>query len=143
MRNVIFLTLFICTITKINAQEWTYDIDKAQEIATNENKLIVLVFSGSDWCAPCIKLERKIWESTEFQKLAKDSFILLKADFPRRKKNQLSEEQQKQNNLLAEKYNVEGNFPLVVVLDSAGKVKGKMGYKNLSPTQYYEQLKSF
>lgn len=124
------------------SQEWTYDIDEAKQKASSENKSIVLVFAGSDWCAPCIKLEKKIWENAQFQRLAKDSFIMLKADFPRRKKNRLSKEQQKHNDQLAEKYNQSGNFPLVVVLDANGQTKGKVGYENISPTDYYKKLKS-
>ncbi len=66
------------------AQDWSYDIHKAKQQAASEEKEIVLVFAGSDWCAPCIKLEKKVWESSQFQRLAKGSFVMLKADFPRR-----------------------------------------------------------
>lgn len=124
------------------AQEWVYDIQQAKQMASSENKSIVLVFAGSDWCAPCIKLEKKIWEDTQFQQLSKNTFVMLKADFPRRKKNRLSKDQQKHNDQLAAQYNQHGNFPLVVVLDAKGHVKGKVGYENISPVEYYQKLTS-
>jgi hypothetical protein len=68
---------------------------------------------------------------------------MLKADFPRRKANQLESEQIKRNTLLAEKYNPSGYFPFVVVLNSEGKVLGETGYKNVSPTEYIAQLTAF
>ena len=142
MKNILLIILlFISTLTF--AQDWQTDIDKAEEIAAKNNRPIILVFQGSDWCAPCIKLEKEIWNSEEFKIYAKDNFVLLKADFPRRKKNKLSKEQQEKNNQLAEKYNKQGHFPYVVVLDSAGNVKGKTGYKKVTPQEYITILTSF
>ena len=112
-------------------------------MANSNNQNIVLVFQGSDWCAPCIKLEKEIWSTNEFQKLNEDHFVMLKADFPRGKKNQLSEKQQIQNKKLAELYNPNGYFPLVVVLDENGKVLGKLGYEKTTPSQYFKKLTSF
>ena len=68
---------------------------------------------------------------------------MLKADFPRRKANKLSEEQTALNEKLAETYDQEGFFPLVVVLNKNGKVLGKMGYEKISPTDYFHKLMSF
>ena len=86
----IIITLGVVTITSIQAQNWQTDIDQAKVLAAKENRKIVLVFQGSDWCAPCIKLEREIWSTEEFNDYAKDHFIMLQADFPRKKNNQLS-----------------------------------------------------
>lgn len=89
----------------------------------------MLNFSGSDWCAPCILTKKEYFESESFAKMAKDNIVLVNADFPRKKKNQLSPEQTKKNEALAEKYNKEGNFPYTLLLDADGKVikawKGK------------------
>ncbi len=138
-----FLLLLLFFAVAVNAQNWQTDIDEAKAMASAENKKIVLVFQGSDWCAPCIKLEREIWSSDEFKKYAEKHFVMLKADFPRRKKNQLSEEQQKKNNKLAEKYNLHGYFPFVVVLDKDGNILGTTGYKKMSPEEYIKLLSSF
>ncbi len=125
------------------AQEWQTDINVAKEIASKESKPIILVFQGSDWCAPCIKLDREIWSTDTFKKYAKEHYVMLKADFPRRKKNKLSEKQTKANALLAEKYNKQGFFPFVVVLDSSGKVLGESSYKKTTPENYIKELNTF
>lgn len=120
----------------MNAQDWQLNLDESKELAQNENKQILLVFSGSDWCAPCIKLEKKIWKSQDFQDYAKDNLVLLRADFPRLKKNQPSKKQQEHNNMLAENYNPNGYFPFVVLMDAQGKVLNQLGYKNIDPKTY-------
>ena len=138
----VFLLLLFQGLT-VSAQEWITDLDDAKNMASEKSRNIVLVFQGSDWCAPCILLEREIWSSDEFREYAKDHFIMLKADFPRKEKNKPSKEQQEKNNLLAEKYNRQGYFPFVVVLDKDGKVLGQTGYKKISPSEYIDLLASF
>lgn len=137
------ISLFLWLVLAAGAQEWHTDLAEAEKAAADQDRNIILVFQGSDWCAPCIKLENEIWSSEEFKNYAHDHFILLKADFPKKRDNKLSPEQQEKNNLLAEKYNVEGYFPLVVVLDKNGKVLGKTGYKKMTPAEYIELLSSF
>jgi thioredoxin-related protein len=139
----IIITLGVVTITSIQAQNWQTDIDQAKVLAAKENRKIVLVFQGSDWCAPCIKLEREIWSTEEFNDYAKDHFIMLQADFPRKKNNQLSVDLQEHNNKLAERYNKNGYFPFVLVLDKEGRVLGETGYKKMSPSEYIKLLESF
>lgn len=128
---------------QVFSQNWLTNFEDAKLQATQTNRHIVLVFQGSDWCAPCMKLDKEIWTSEEFQSLSKDTFIFLKADFPRRKQNKLSDTQQAHNNTLAEHYNPNGYFPLVVVLDSKGKVLGKLGYDKSSPSAYFKKLAAF
>lgn len=139
MKKFIYL---LCLITSISSfsQNWITNFEDAKEQATNQNKKILLVFQGSDWCIPCIKLQKSILSTPEFKKLSEDKFILLQADFPRRKANKLSKALTDQNNELASVYNQQGYFPLVVVLDKSGKALGKMGYEKLSPENYFKKL---
>ena len=130
-------------MTAIQAQDWHYDIKTAQEIAVSEDRPIILVFQGSDWCAPCIKLDREVFATDTFKLYAKDHFVMLQADFPKRKKNALAPEQQELNNALAEKYNNRGIFPFVVILDKEGNVLGETGYFKSSPSAYILHLESF
>lgn len=139
-KGIILLT-FLMT-SHIFSQEWQTNFEKAKALASKSNQNIVLVFQGSDWCAPCIKLNKEIWSTSEFKSLSKEHFIMLQADFPRRKANKLSDLQAAQNAKLAETYNKEGFFPLVVVLDKKGNVLGKMGYERIAPKAYFEKLKS-
>ncbi len=141
-KNIITVLLFFISITSYS-QEWLTNFEEAKETAAQENKNMIMVFSGSDWCAPCIKLEKYIWESDEFKKHAKDNWILLKLDFPKRKANKLSKEQQSHNDALAEKYNNRGYFPLVLVLDKNGNVLGETGYKKITAQEYVNELIAF
>jgi len=125
------------------AQNWQTNYGEALALASKSERPIVLVFSGSDWCAPCIKLDRAIWQSQDFQEYAQNNFVLLKADFPRKKSNQLSEKRKLENQQLAHRFNPKGHFPLVVVLDNTGRLLGKTGYKKMSPQEYISHLNSF
>lgn len=135
-----FLVLSVLFTSLLFSQEWKLDFEQAKKLAIEENKNIVIVFSGSDWCAPCIKLDRNIWQSEAFKKSADENWILVRADFPRKKANQLEDNQMAKNRKLAEKYNIEGSFPLVVVIDKTGKILGKMGFKNVSPEEYIKMI---
>lgn len=135
------LLLFALAITNFAvSQEWQTNFEEAKKTAIEQDKNVIIVFSGSDWCAPCIKLDKNIWQSEAFKKEAKEEWVLVKANFPRKKANELSKEQTEHNRKLAEKYNIEGSFPLVVVLDKNGKVLGKMGFKNVSPEEYIKMI---
>ncbi|MDA9360739.1 thioredoxin family protein [Flavobacteriaceae bacterium] len=118
------------------AQEWRSDWDTAKVEAEQPNKKLILVFSGSDWCIPCIKLEKEIWKSPAFIQYAQKHYVLFRADFPKRKKNKLPETIQQLNDRLASEYNPKGYFPLVVVLDSVGEIKGQLGYEKVTPEAY-------
>jgi len=122
---------------------WETDMEKAKVKAVQEHKLILLNFSGSDWCGPCIRLHDEVFESREFKQFAESGVILVNADFPRMKKNQLPKEQQKQNDFLAEKYDANGVFPYTVLLDAQGNVvKAWEGFPQASPAQFVGQLKN-
>ena len=141
MRKLIFLTLFTLIYTvSTNAQNWGTDFEKAKEQAKSEHKPIILVFQGSDWCAPCIKLDREIWRTEVFKTYSDKNYVMLKADFPRKKDNQLSEKQTEANAELAKTYNKNGFFPFVVVLDEKGQVLGEMGYKKTTPESYIKSI---
>ena len=132
------LIVFILSLNtaRLSAQDWRTDWDIAKVEAEQANKKLILVFSGSDWCIPCIKLEKEIWESPSFTQYAEQYYVLFRADFPKRKKNKLPETIQNLNDRLASEYNSKGYFPLVVVLDAKGKVKGHLGYEKLTPEAY-------
>ena len=102
--------------------EWLTDFEAAKNTAARENKLVLLNFSGSDWCAPCIKMKAEVFETQPFLSLAERQLVLIRADFPRSKKRQLSKDQIKHNEALAARYNPSGKFPLTLLLDAKGKI---------------------
>ena len=144
MKKYIFVSiaLFI-SITSALAQEWEIDFAKAKQVALDENKVIVLVFQGSDWCAPCIRLDREIWSTESFQAYAKSNYVMLQADFPRRKQNALPKAIAEANAKLADEYNKNGVFPFVVVMNYKGEVLGETSYKKTTPEAYIKELNSF
>ena len=142
-KKIILVCLLISFTFKATSQEWQTDLGEAKKIATEKNQKIILVFQGSDWCAPCIKLDKEIWSADDFKTYAKENFVMLLADFPRKKKNKLSDSQQEKNNKLAEQYNKQGFFPFVAVLDKNAKTLGSTGYKKVSVAKYIDILNSF
>lgn len=122
---------------------WGSDLSVAQQAAKDQHKLILLNFSGSDWCGPCIKLKKDVFESTEFQSFAEANLVLVRADFPRLKKNQLAKDQQAKNDALAERYNHDGKFPLTVLLNEQGKVLKEWDGYQPSTTKMLSEIQHF
>ena len=142
MKNILIIghLLFVSVLV---AQEWQPSYAEAVSAAKEQYKPVLLVFAGSDWCAPCIKLDKNIWQSDVFRSYAKENYVLYKADFPRKKTNRLPEAVAEQNSALAEKYNPNGHFPLVLLLDNNGHILGETGYLKSTPEAYIERLNSF
>ena len=127
----------------LSSQNWETSYENSVTRAKEENKKLLVVFQGSDWCGPCIKLSKEIWSTEFFIDYSDKSYVMLQVDFPRRKKNSLSESQQEQNAVLAEKFNPRGYFPFVVVLNSKGKLIGEIGFENTTPQKFIEIIESF
>lgn len=129
------------TIIVFGNVTWLGDFSAAKTKAAEKHKLILINFSGSDWCGPCIRLRKEILESSTFENYASDHLVLVRADFPRQKKNQLSKEQVKLNEALADKYNAEGKFPFTLLVDENGKVlKTWDGFPNETPDQFVADI---
>jgi thioredoxin-related protein len=97
---------------------WFVSQSEAIEYAETNNVNILMVFAGSDWCRPCIKLKKDVLENEVFLESSTDNLCILYLDFPSKKKNKLSKEQTLQNEGLAELYNPSGFFPKIVLMDS-------------------------
>ena len=117
---------------------WTDDFEAAKAQAAAEGKLLLVDFSGSDWCGWCKRLDKEVFSKPEFLEGVKNDFVLVMVDSPN-DKSLLSEKAKKQNPELVEKYSVEG-FPTVLVMDSSGKVLEKTGYRRGGPKPYVEYL---
>jgi thioredoxin-related protein len=140
MKLLIALSFTCLSFLSLN---WQTDFTKAKEDALKENRPILISFSGSDWCGPCIRMEKEIFESDVFTNYATNNLILVKADFPREKKNQLSKEQTRKNDALAEKYNPDGKFPLTVLVSADEKIlKTWEGLPREMSDQFVEEIKS-
>jgi len=119
MRTLIvsLVMVLLCAFTS----DWQTDFALARTKAQREKKYILLNFSGSDWCGPCIRMKHELFDAAAFKSFADTSLVLVNADFPRQKKNRLPRALQDQNDQLAETYNPAGSFPYTVLLDENGK----------------------
>lgn len=135
--------IVILSILSMSFINWHLNLDEAKQLAKKEHRHILLNFSGSDWCGPCIRMHKEIFESDVFKKMSDKDLVLLNADFPRTKKNQLSPKQQELNNAIADKYNSKGSFPLTVLLDENGKVlKEWDGFPKEKLDEFVDEIKS-
>ena len=118
---------------------WQTDLPKAMAQAKTENKLVMLDFTGSDWCPPCKALKKKVFTSQAFADFAKANLVLVEVDFPHEKPQ--SQELKDANEALSKKFDVEG-FPTIIVLNSDGKqLKKDVGYDGQSAKEFVADLK--
>jgi protein disulfide-isomerase len=126
------LLVFLCFSSVAVAADWQTDYTKALQTAKTQNKRVLLDFTGSDWCGPCIQLKKAVFSRPEFAAYADKNLVLVEVDYPQRKKQ--SAELVKQNERLAKQYGIEGKgYPTVVLLDPNGKIARELtGYNGES-----------
>jgi protein disulfide-isomerase len=112
---------------------WLTNFEAAQAQARAGKKMLLINFTGSDWCPPCLMLERDVFKQPEFAEYAAKNLVLLMIDFPRLKMQSL--EESAANRKLAERYEIYG-FPTIVLLDSSGKEIGQLGYMPGGPKPF-------
>jgi thioredoxin-related protein len=134
------LTILLITAL-LPAVTWLGDFNEATSEAAKTHKLILINFSGSDWCGPCIRERKEILENAAFTDYAEGHLILVRADFPRQKKNQLSKDQTQRNEALADKYNPDGKFPYTLLVDEHGKIlKDWDGFPNEPAEKFVAEI---
>jgi thioredoxin-related protein len=140
MKKLMLSLLMLAAVLPLSAAEkaeWLTDFPKAQAQAKAENKLLLMDFTGSDWCGWCIKLNKEVFSTPEFADYAKKNLVLVEVDFPNKKPQ--SAELKKANEALQEKYKIEG-YPTVIVLNSEGKKVGELGYQDGGPKPFIAKL---
>lgn len=137
--GLLFITS--CKTTKKSVEHgWITNLEEGIEFAKKENKAVLALFTGSDWCPPCKKLHHDVMESKEFLDYAKDNLVLVLLDFPRRPQNKLEPTQAQYNNQLKRKYRISG-FPSVLMLNGDGKETDRfVGYR---PTDIQTTLNKY
>ena len=120
---------WLATSVTASGADWQTDYGKALQTAKSQNKRVLLDFTGSDWCGPCIQLKKQVFSRPEFRAYADKNLILVEVDYPQR--NKQSAELKKQNEKLSQQYGIdEKGFPTIVILDPAGKkVRELTGYE--------------
>lgn len=122
------------------AGKWTMDLDAATELAKKKELLVLLNFSGSDWCGWCKIMEKNVFSKEEWQTYAKDNVVMVLIDFPK-DKTKVPEKFVERNDELKEKYGVRG-FPALILLDSDGQTElGRLGAgKEKTPASFISEL---
>jgi hypothetical protein len=98
------------------------------------------VFSGSDWCAPCIRLKTQVLDTKVFLDYAAHNLVLVNIDFPRKKKNRPDADIAERNKFVAEKYNPRGSFPWVLLFRSDGEENLVIDHSSMEPGFFLEEI---
>lgn len=125
--KTLLLCFFCITAPMIASDLWSTDYEVSIAQAAAAKKPVLLEFTGSDWCPPCMKQNKDVFEQPAFEEYAKDKLVLVKLDFPKSKPQ--APEIKERNQQLAAQYEVQG-FPTVILLGSDGKeLAREVGYK--------------
>jgi thioredoxin-related protein len=120
---------------------WGTDLPAALNQARSENKMVLLDFTGSDWCGWCIKFDHDVLFTDKFAGYAKSKLVLVRLDFPRHKEQDAALKQA--NEQLSQRFGVDG-FPTFVLLNSAGKeLWRQVGYAEGGPDAFIAELDRF
>ena len=121
IRQILPIIAAACMAPCLAAEGWLTDMDAARKEAAERKKNLMIEFTGSDWCPPCMQLRANVFSKPDFQKEAQKNFVLLELDYPRSKEQ--SAEVKAANQKLAEQYGVT-SFPTIVFADASGKPFG-------------------
>lgn len=128
-------------LSVVAAGDWLTDYNQALAKAKAEKKLVLLDFTGSDWCPPCKNLHKNVLSTREFLDYAAKNLVLVEVDFPRQK--QLPAEQRKANQALAERFNIRA-YPTIVLLNAEGRELGRtQGYSGESAKAFISRLENW
>ena len=143
MKKILITMLAATVFWQVNAAEnnWLTDLPKAEAQAKAENKIVLMDFTGSDWCGWCIKFKKEVLDTAEFQAYAAKSVLLVELDYPNKKVQ--SDDLKKANAALKGQYKISG-FPTLVVLDKDGKEIGRqVGYSEGGPKAFIAKLEGY
>jgi protein disulfide-isomerase len=143
MKKMLIAILAATVLWRVNAAEadWLTDLPKAQAQAKTENKIVLIDFTGSDWCGWCIKFKKEVLDTAAFQEYAAKNVVLVELDYPHKKVQ--ADDLKKANAALKDHYKIEG-FPTLIVLDKSGKEIGRqVGYEEGGPKAFIAKLEKF
>ncbi|MHA3773999.1 thioredoxin family protein [Verrucomicrobiota bacterium sgz303538] len=127
------------TSAALAAAGWDDNYEKAVAKAKAENKMLLLDFTGSDWCGWCMKLDKEVFSQKAFKDYAKQNLVLLEVDFPQGKRQ--TRNLKEQNEKLKNEHSITG-FPSIVVLNPEGQKVGRLGYTPGGPNAFIAKLEA-
>ena len=118
--------------TSSHAADWKTDYDQALVASAQTKKPMLINFTGSDWCPPCIAMHKRVLSKPDFLEFAQKNVILLEIDLPRRR--ELPPQLMEQNYRLKQQFHVE-SLPVLVLANAEGKILGQVeGYAGETPS---------
>jgi len=121
----------------VHTAEWLTDVPAAQAKAAAENKLVLLDFTGSDWCGWCMRLKAEVFSQKEFEAFARENLVLVEIDFPHRTAQ--TAELKRANEALARQFGIQG-YPTIILLDHPGRRVGQLGYMPGGPGPFIAEI---
>ncbi len=143
MKNSLLFAFFVLCFHSLTFAQavWHDDFTKAHELAKQEKKLLLLNFTGSDWCGWCKKMKADVLLKKEFLEYAAKNVVLVDVDFPEYKEQTASVK--KTNQTLKQKYGASG-YPTFVLIDAGGTELGRhIGYSQGGPAKFIAMLDRF
>ena len=139
MKKLMLALLASMAVVAASAAElnWLTSLPEAQAKAKAEKKLVMIDFTGSDWCGWCIRLNKEVFSLPEFADYAEKNLVLVEVDFPNKKAQ--SKDLKAANEALAKKYGIRG-YPTIIVLNSEGKRVGELGYMKGGPKAFIAEV---
>ena len=116
---------------------WLTDLPAAQATAKAQGKIVLVDFTGSDWCGWCMRLNKEVFSTAEFDAFASANLVLVEMDFPRHKDQ--SAALRMANATFYREFQITG-FPTLIVLEGDGKQLGRLGYRPGGPQPFIEEL---
>lgn len=116
--------------------KWLNSFSAAQQQARANSKPILILFTGTQWCPACIKLEKDVLMKPEFMDAVKNRFVFVKAEFPKYDENSIKASPYFS---LMERYGI-SLFPTLIIVDADGNHLFTVNYKAAAPQAYAEEL---
>jgi thioredoxin-related protein len=137
---VLPMLALLCMSLQAGEIKWLDDFGKAKELAAESKRPILMLFSGSDWCPWCIKLEEEVLSVKEVKDFIGANTVPMLVDYPREKR--LQPGVARQNEKLGAMYNEERGLPSVFLVDKDGKKLGQVDfYEDFTPKGFMAALK--
>lgn len=135
---IILMALAGCSRPPVQLPEWSEDVTAAATAAREGGKMLLLNFSGSDWCHWCVRLEEEVFSQPAFRQYADEHLVMALIDFPRRRPQ--SEEVRAQNERLLRHFGVRG-FPTLLLFSPDGEWMARLGYQPGGPEAFIASIR--
>ena len=119
------VALVLSPAAHAGSEQWTTGFVEARSEASSTDKDLLLLFTGSDWCPPCIVLEDEVLAKPDFAEATAGAFVPVLLDFPNGKPQ--PDATRRQNGMLHSQYKIRG-FPTILLTDARGMAYAEVDF---------------